>query len=93
MTLVPGGPSAGEIPVTTGGGLIFGVTLFSVNKRNYFSNFHPTAFAAMFATRDWALRGPQKRARLGARIVNEETSARLNNWVFFFSFLVFGELS
>jgi len=64
MTLVPGGPSAGEIPVTTGGGLIFILTLFSVKKRNYFAGFHPVAFAAMFTTRDWALRGRQERERL-----------------------------
>ena len=40
ITLVPGGPSAGEMPVTTGGGLILSITLAWDKRRNYNSNFH-----------------------------------------------------
>ena len=40
ITLVPGGPSAGEMPVTTGGGLILSITLAWDKRRNYNSDFH-----------------------------------------------------
>ena len=74
ITLVPGGPSAGEMPVTTGGGLILSITLAWDKRRNYNSDFHLSVLAAMFITRNWKLHGQYRTTRKQSprKAVNEK---------------------